>query len=196
METLGDKILEIRKRKGLTQEELSDLAKINLRTLQRIEKGETVPRGNTLKMLCSVLEINMEDILDYGKTEDNKYLKYFHLSVLTFIFIPLGNIIIPLILWITKRDKIIGLNEQGADLLNFQILWTLLFSGLMVTGITLYFDNAVAATPPDLDSFPPLLIIGGILYILNIIYPIVVSILTGKGSLKRYYYPLIRFVRL
>jgi uncharacterized Tic20 family protein len=138
----------------------------------------------------------MEDILDYGKTEDNKYLKYFHLSVLTFIFIPLGNIIIPLILWITKRDKIIGLNEQGADLLNFQILWTLLFSGLMVTGITLYFDNAVAATPPDLDSFPPLLIIGGILYILNIIYPIVVSILTGKGSLKRYYYPLIRFVRL
>jgi transcriptional regulator with XRE-family HTH domain len=196
METLGDKILEIRKRKGLTQEELSDRAKINLRTLQRIEKGETVPRGNTLKMLCSVLEINLEDILDYGKTEDNKYIRYFHLSVLTFIFIPLGNIIIPLILWITKRDKIIGLNEQGADLLNFQILWTLLFSGLMVTGITLYFDNVVDGTPSDSDSFPPLLIIGGILYILNIIYPIVVSILTGKGSLKRYYYPLIRFVRL
>jgi transcriptional regulator with XRE-family HTH domain len=43
METIGDKILEIRKRKGLTQEELSDLAKINLRTLQRIEKGETGP---------------------------------------------------------------------------------------------------------------------------------------------------------
>jgi transcriptional regulator with XRE-family HTH domain len=196
METIGDKILEIRKRKGLTQEELSDLAKINLRTLQRIEKGETGPRGNTLKMLCSVLGINIEDILDYGKTEDNKYLRYFHLSVLTFIFIPLGNIIIPLILWITKRDKIIGLNEQGADLLNFQILWTLIFSGLMVTGITLYFDNAVAGTPQDLDSFPPLFIIGGILYILNVIYPIIVSILTGRGSLKRYYYPLIRFVRL
>jgi uncharacterized Tic20 family protein len=116
--------------------------------------------------------------------------------VLTFIFIPLGNIIIPLILWITKRDKIIGLNEQGAYLLNFQILWTLLFSGLMVTGITLYFDNAVAGTAPDSDSFAPLFIIGGVLYILNIIYPIIVSILTGRGSLKRYYYPLIRFVRL
>jgi transcriptional regulator with XRE-family HTH domain len=48
METIGAKILEIRKRKGLTQEELSDLAKINLRTLQRIEKGETGLRGNTL----------------------------------------------------------------------------------------------------------------------------------------------------
>ncbi|MCX6262508.1 MAG: DUF4870 domain-containing protein, partial [Bacteroidia bacterium] len=31
-------------------------------------------------------------------------MRLFHLSVLTFIFIPLGNIIIPLILWITKRD--------------------------------------------------------------------------------------------
>lgn len=196
METLGDKILEIRKRKSLTQEELSDLAKINLRTLQRIEKGETVPRGNTLKMLCSVLEINIEDILDYGKTEDNKYIRYFHLSVLTFIFIPLGNIIIPMILWSTKRDKIIGLNEQGADLLNFQILWTLLFSVLMVSGIIHYIDNVMDGIPPDSDSLPPAFIIGGILYILNIIYPIVVSILTGKGSLKRYYYPLIRFVRL
>jgi uncharacterized Tic20 family protein len=138
----------------------------------------------------------MEDILDYGKTEDNKYLKYFHLSVLTFIFIPLGNIIIPLILWITKRDKIIGLNEQGADLLNFQILWTLLFSGLMVSGITHYFDNVMDGTSPDSDSFPTRFIIGGVLIILNVIYPIVVSILTGRGSLKRYYYPLIRFVRL
>ena len=196
MEPLGDKLLELRKKKGFTQEELSDLAKINLRTLQRIEKGESVPRGNTLKMLCSVLGIKMEDILDYGKTEDNKYIRFFHLSVLTFIFIPLGNIIIPLILWLTKRDKIIGLNEQGADLLNFQILWTLIFSGFMVTGIALYLDNVVAGTPPDSDSFPPLFIIGGILFILNIIYPVIVSILTGRGSLKRYYYPLIRFVRI
>jgi uncharacterized Tic20 family protein len=147
-------------------------------------------------MLCSVLEINIEDILDYGKTEDNKYIRLFHLSVLTFIFIPLGNIIIPLILWITKRDKIIGLNEQGAALLNFQILWTLLFSGLMVKGITHYFDNVMAGIPPDLDFFPPVFIIGGVLFILNVIYPVIVSILTGRGSLKRYYYPLIRFVRL
>jgi uncharacterized Tic20 family protein len=112
------------------------------------------------------------------------------------IFIPLGNIIIPLILWITKRDKIIGLNEQGADLLNFQILWTLLFSGLIVTGIIHYLDNTMVSAPSDSDFSPPEFIIGSVLFILNIIYPIVVSILTGRGSLKRYYYPLIRFVRL
>jgi len=209
METIGDKILEIRKRKGLTQEELSDLAKINLRTLQRIEKGETVPRGNTLKMLCGVLEINMEDILDYGKTEDNRYIRLFHLSVLTFIFIPLGNIIIPMILWLTKRDKIIGLNEQGADLLNFQILWTLLFSGLMVAGISIYsapLINSLVEDPngvpnltvsaADPGLIPPAIAIALILYLINIIYPVVASILAGRGRLKRYYFPLIRFVRL
>jgi uncharacterized Tic20 family protein len=138
----------------------------------------------------------LHNSLDYGKTEDNKYIRYFHLSVLTFIFIPLGNIIIPLILWLTKRDKIIGLNEQGADLLNFQILWTLLFSGFMVSGIIHYLDNVMDGTPPDSDSFPIRFIIGGVLIILNVIYPIIVSILSGRGSLKRYYYPLIRFVRL
>jgi uncharacterized Tic20 family protein len=151
----------------------------------------------------------MEDILDYGKTEDNKYIRFFHLSVLTFIFIPLGNIIIPLILWLTKRDKIIGLNEQGADLLNFQILWTLLFSGLMVAGISIYsapFINSLAEDPngvpnltvsaADPGLIPPAIAIALILYLINIIYPIIVSILAGRGRLKRYYYPLIRFVRL
>jgi len=35
---------------------------------------------------------------------------------------PLGNIILPMILWLTKKDKIIGLKEVGANLLNYQIV--------------------------------------------------------------------------
>lgn len=66
METIGAKILEIRKRKGLTQEKLS--------------------------------ELNMEDILDYGKNDNLKFLKYFHLSVMICVFFPLGNVILPLVL--------------------------------------------------------------------------------------------------
>ena len=116
--------------------------------------------------------------------------------MLTFIFIPLGNIIIPLILWLTKRDKIIGLNEQGADLLDFQILWTLICSGLFMTGIMAFLNKSHGGTLPGDAYMPQVFIIGFILILLNIIYPVVVSILTGRGSLKRYYYPLIRFVRL
>lgn len=51
MGQVREKNSEIRKRKGLTQNELSELANINLRTLQRVENGETSPKGNTLKSL-------------------------------------------------------------------------------------------------------------------------------------------------
>jgi transcriptional regulator with XRE-family HTH domain len=37
---LGKKILELRKQKGLTQEELVELCNINVRTIQRIENNE------------------------------------------------------------------------------------------------------------------------------------------------------------
>src|SRR5690606_20437656 len=110
MDTIGDKILELRKLKGLTQEELSDLSHINLRTLQRIEKGKSQPQGNTLKNLCSALETNLEDILNHGKKSDPIFLRMFHLSVLSFIVIPFGNLILPWLIWVSKKDKITGLN--------------------------------------------------------------------------------------
>ena len=192
METIGKKILELRKRKGLTQEELSDLAKINLRTLQRIEKGETEPLGNTMKRLCEILEINLEDILDYGKKDDKHFLIFFHLSVLSFLIIPLGNIIIPAILWLTKREKVIDLNERGADLLNFQILWTILIFISFITSILMYFDGHSSHG----EVYMPAIFIALILVLINLIYTIVVSILIGKKSSNRYFYPLIKFIKL
>ena len=45
METIGTKISKIRKQKGMSQEELADMSKINLRTLQRIEKYEGFARA-------------------------------------------------------------------------------------------------------------------------------------------------------
>jgi transcriptional regulator with XRE-family HTH domain len=195
METIGEKILEIRKQKGLTQEELADRAKINLRTLQRIEKNETEPRGNTLKMLCNVLELNIGDIIDYGKREDNRYLSFFHLSVLSFVLIPLGNIIIPSILWFTKRDKILGLNKQGADLLNFQILWTILSFGSLTIGMISSIGQFVEKQPSDTTYLHPLVYLGLALCLLNIVYSIIVSILVRKNSQKRYYFALFKFIK-
>ena len=54
---LGKKISELRKEKGLTQEELVDKCNISVRTLQRIESGEVTPRSYTLKTIscCSRL---------------------------------------------------------------------------------------------------------------------------------------------
>jgi len=41
---LGKKISELRKQKGLTQEDLVEKCNITVRTIQRIESGETTPR--------------------------------------------------------------------------------------------------------------------------------------------------------
>lgn len=72
MSIIGKKISETRKSKGLTQEELAELSKVNLRTIQRIENDESEPRGKTLKLICEVLDIDVEDLINSKKQmEDN-----------------------------------------------------------------------------------------------------------------------------
>lgn len=59
---LGMKISGFRKEKGLTQEQLSEKSRINIRTIQRIETGEVTPRINTLKIILEVLGKDFEEI--------------------------------------------------------------------------------------------------------------------------------------
>ena len=61
---LGRKIAEIRKTKGLTQEELVDVCNLNVRTLQRIESGEVTPRSYTLKIISEALDFNMNELTE------------------------------------------------------------------------------------------------------------------------------------
>lgn len=58
---LGKKIIELRKAKGLTQEELVEKCNLSVRTLQRIESGEVTPRSYTLKIIFSALDYNFYD---------------------------------------------------------------------------------------------------------------------------------------
>ncbi|SIT04843.1 Helix-turn-helix [Belliella pelovolcani] len=58
---LGQKIQAWRKAKGMTQEELVEKCNINVRTIQRIEAGEVMPRSYTVKAILEVLGIDMED---------------------------------------------------------------------------------------------------------------------------------------
>lgn len=55
---LGKRISELRKEKGLTQEELVEQCNINVRTIQRIEAGEVNPRSYTIKAILEVLGVN------------------------------------------------------------------------------------------------------------------------------------------
>ncbi|RMB59113.1 XRE family transcriptional regulator [Dokdonia sinensis] len=59
---LGQKILELRQLKGLTQEELVEQCNISVRTIQRIEAGETMPRVYTIKTILSALDRDLDDL--------------------------------------------------------------------------------------------------------------------------------------
>jgi len=50
-----------RLRKEYTQQELSDIAGISLRSIQRIENAEVLPRAYTLKILSKHLEFSIKD---------------------------------------------------------------------------------------------------------------------------------------
>ena len=71
MTEIGKRIKEIRIKRGLSQEDLAESAKINLRTIQRIENNETTPRGKTLKLIFDVLEI---ELIEHKKITIDKYL--------------------------------------------------------------------------------------------------------------------------
>ena len=53
---LGKKIFELRQNKGLTQSELAEKCNLSLRTVQRIESTEVMPRNYTIKLIFSNLD--------------------------------------------------------------------------------------------------------------------------------------------
>lgn len=73
---LGRKILELRKKKGFTQEELVEQCNINVRTIQRIEAGEVTPRSFTLKTILNALGEDLENL----KTPDLDIAENFNLK--------------------------------------------------------------------------------------------------------------------
>jgi len=63
---LGRKIAELRKAKGLTQEELVEKCNLSVRTLQRIESGEVTPRSYTIRQIFSALDYEVYNSVEGG----------------------------------------------------------------------------------------------------------------------------------
>lgn len=57
---LGRRIAELRKIKGVTQDELVARCNVTVRTIQRIEAGEVMPRPSTLRLIVDALETDWE----------------------------------------------------------------------------------------------------------------------------------------
>lgn len=94
---LGKKISELRKAKGLTQEELVEKCNLNVRTIQRIEAGEVTPRSYTIKALFEALEYQWIEAKSEHEVEEKKtppYLYWAFAAGLVYFFLAFFEIII------------------------------------------------------------------------------------------------------
>ena len=57
-----------------------------------------------------------------------------NLSQLLIIAFPLLGVIIPMAIWILRKDKIKDVNKQGKLILNFQISWLILLPVVFILG--------------------------------------------------------------
>lgn len=94
-----------------------------------------------------------------------------HLAGLAlFTSIPFANIIGPLIIWLIKKDDYTFVNDQGKEALNFQISIAIY---VLVSLVTL--------------CFPPLFaLIALALMVVNVVFIIIASIESNKGTAYRY----------
>lgn len=74
----------------------------------------------------------MEELMDFTKKEDKGFLQVMSLSALFYWFMPLLNILVPMDLWLFKRDKILGVEKLGKQIISFQILWSILTYGIPI----------------------------------------------------------------
>lgn len=68
----GQKIKNLRKLHGLTQEKLSEIIDIDVRQVARIEAGESLPSVETLINISEVLKVTPNDLLEFLNQDDSK----------------------------------------------------------------------------------------------------------------------------
>lgn len=199
---LAQRLKSLRNRKGFSQDELSVKAGLSLRTIQRIENGETEPRGDSLKRLALAFDVPFDEIVDWTIEEDNGFISSLNLSALSFIIFPLLGILIPLIIWISKKDKIRKINEVAKDLLNFQITWTMIFFVGFI-GVSLNFFSSMdiqGDVSPSMISAHMTsrltinLVFIGAMYLFNVIMIVINSVRINKDK-DTFYFPKIGFLR-
>lgn len=112
-----------------------------------------------------------------GKNQENTWAMFCHLGGLCGYFLPFGNVIVPLVLWLIKKDEYLSVNYHGREALNFNI------------SITIY---ALVSALLCLIFIGVLFLIA--LAVLQIVLIIIATVEASKGN--QYRYPLtIRFIK-
>lgn len=143
---LGQKIVSARKQKGLTQEQLAELTNITVRTIQRIENGQTTPRAYTLKTIAAALDTSFEE-LNAGnadkqvtqtlpavsKEEDSKhFLQMLCLSCFSYLVVPFVHFLVPGYILRKSNEQNPAIIAFARKLIRVQVYWKVILWGVML----------------------------------------------------------------
>lgn len=101
--------------------------------------------------------------------EERQWAMWTHLSGLAGYLVPFGNIIGPLVIWLSKKDEMPSIDQHGKDALNFQISISIAFVVAAFLCIILI-------------GIPILFVLG----IVQLVVPILVAIKASKGEPYKY----------
>jgi XRE family transcriptional regulator, regulator of sulfur utilization len=137
---LDQKILQLRKAKGITQEELAEDTRVSIRTIQRIESGESIPRPYTLKRIAEVLDVSYEELnaaelsltdpieiqkesqfLDVSETQ--YFLRLLCFSCFAYIILPYFYFLLPMFLLKRKANLNKTAKAFSKKVILTQIYW-------------------------------------------------------------------------
>ncbi|HET8864130.1 MAG TPA: DUF4870 domain-containing protein [Gracilimonas sp.] len=199
--SFANQIKHIRNQKGFSQELLAEKTELSLRTIQRVENAETEPRGDTILRIAEALQVTPDELLEWNQVKDVSTLIVLNLSALCFLFYPILGVIVPLIIWIARKDAVKGVNEMGKKLLNFQIT----FVGLVYLIHAIFFvipilrinmdmwlTELINSLPLSLHLIP--ILIYAIPYIFNFGY-VLLNTFRIKAGEKIDYKPSIKILR-
>lgn len=140
-QSLAKNLIYQRKRKGYSQEELSARTQVNVRTIKRIEKGDSTPHLQTIKLIATALEIEVDTLLPIENPQEEsiqkKWLLLMHGAPVLGFIIPFCNVLLPLFLWIHKRQDNRLYDVHGVKVINFHITVLILYALSIISLLTI-----------------------------------------------------------
>ncbi len=129
LEKIGIFISEMRKQKGLTQQELASKLHLSNRTISKWECGKGIPDSSVMMELCDVLGISVNELLSGEKLSGENYISKADENVIALIAEPEYSY---------KKERLSVLRSIALGLI--LLLFTVFFMFLNVVGAAQFLD--------------------------------------------------------
>lgn len=132
--TVGERLLELRKKKGLSQEEVANILNVSRQTISKWETDSSTPDFDKIVPICELYEISANELLNTNEDKSNQSTNNSVLNNNTKNN-SARNIAISVALYIISVVFLIGFSTSGKSILGLCIFLVVV---AIATGIIVY----------------------------------------------------------